>query len=133
MRVVRVAINAVALFIAALLVPGIHIDWSDDAAGIGITLLVLALLFGLVNSFVRPLARLVSIPLTIATLGLFSLVLNAALLLTVAYLIDLVWLPLITIADFPPDLSIEAVITAAVGSFIISVIATSLRILIPDP
>jgi putative membrane protein len=131
-RVVRVAIVAVALLLAGLLIPGIEIVWADDAAGIGITLLALALVFGLVNAFIRPIARLVSIPLNIATLGMFSVVLNAALLLGVAFLVDLAWEPLIVIGGYPPDLGIEAIITAAAGSFIISAVSTVLTVLIPD-
>ena len=132
MRIVQVAINAVALLFAGLLVPGIQIAWSDDAAGIVITLLVLAIIFGLVNTFVRPLAKLVSIPLNIATLGLFSVALNAALLLAVAFIIDLIWQPLIVIGGYPPDLTLSAVATAALGAFIISVVGTALNVLIPN-
>jgi putative membrane protein len=131
-RVVRVAIIAVALLLAGLLVPGIEIVWADDAVGIGITLLALALVFGLVNAFIRPIARLVSLPLNIATLGLFSVVLNAALLLAVAFLIDLVWQPLIVIGGYPPDLGIAAIMAAAAGSFIISAVSTVLTVLIPE-
>ena len=86
--------------------PGIEIAWSDDAAGIAITLLVLAVVFGLVNTSIGRIARLVSIPLNILTLGLFSVVLNAALLLAVAFVVDLVWEPLIVIGGFPPDLGL---------------------------
>ncbi|MFV2062031.1 MAG: phage holin family protein [Chloroflexota bacterium] len=131
-RVVRVAINAVALLFAGLLVPGIEIAWSEEAEGIVITLLALAIVFGLINTFVRPLARLVSIPLNIATLGLFSVVLNAGLLLAVAFVVDLVWQPLIVIGGYPPDLSLQAVATAAIGAFIISAVSTALNVLIPD-
>ena len=88
-RLIRVAIIAAALLITALLVSDIEVEWSDEPEGIGVTLLILALVFGLINAFIRPLAKLVSIPLNIATLGLFSVVLNAALLLLVAYLVDL--------------------------------------------
>ena len=131
-RLIRVVVIAVGLFLAALLVPDIVIDWPEDAEGIGITLLALALVFGLVNGFIRPIARLVSIPLNIATLGMFSVVLNAALLLLVAFIVDVVWGPLIVIGSFPPDLGLEAIAAAAMGSFIISVVSTVLTILIPD-
>ena len=131
-RVIRVAVIAVALLMAALLVPDIEIEWADDGVGIGLTLLVLALAFGLVNAFIRPIARLVSVPLNIATLGLFSVVLNAALLLGVAFLVDLVWGPLIVIGGYPPDLGIEAVASAALGSVIISAVSTGLLVLIPE-
>lgn len=132
MRLVRVVIIAVALLLAALLVPGIQIAWGDGAAGVAITLLALALVFGVVNAFLRPIARLVSIPLNIATLGLFSVVINAALLLAVAMLIDLLWEPLIVIGGYPPDLSLEALTSAMLGSFIISAVTTALAILIPE-
>jgi putative membrane protein len=130
-HIIRVAVVAVALLLAALLVPDIEVDWGDDTATTLLTLLLLALLVGLVNAFIRPLARLVSIPLNLATLGMFSVVLNAALLLGVAFVVDLAWGPLLVIGGFPPDLGIEAVITAAVGSFIISAVSTGLAILIP--
>ena len=132
MRAVRVAVTAVALLFAALLVPGIEVEWSDEAPGIVITLVALAIVFGIVNASVKPLARLVSIPLNIATLGFFSVVLNAALFLAMAFLVDLVWQGLIVIGGYPPELSIEAVATAAVGAFIISTVSTTLNFLIPD-
>jgi len=131
-RLIRVAIIAAALLIAALLVSDIEVEWADEPEGIGLTLLILALVFGLINAFIRPIAKVVSIPLNIATLGLFSVVLNAALLLLVAYLVDLVFGPLIVIGGFPPDLSLEAVGAAALGSFVISVVSAALTILIPD-
>jgi len=131
-RLIRAAILAVALLLAALLVPDIEIDWADDAEGTLITLVALALVFGFVNAFIRPIARLVSIPLNIATLGMFSVVLNAALLLGMAYLVDLVWGPLIVIGGYPPELGLEAIAAAAMGSFIISAISTVLTILIPE-
>lgn len=131
MVIVRVAVNAVALLLAALLVPDIEIEWAEDATGISLTLLALAVVFGVVNASLRPIARLVAIPLNIVTLGLFSVVLNALLLLTVAFLVDLVMDPLIVIGGFPPELSIDAIVAAATGSFIISAVSTALYVLDP--
>ena len=131
-RLIRFAIIVVALFLAGLLVPDIVIEWSEDAEGIALTLLALALVFGLVNTFIRPIAKLISVPLNILSLGLFSVVLNAALLLLMAFLVDVAFGPLIVIGGFPPELGIEAIAAAAVGSFIISVISAGLTILIPD-
>jgi putative membrane protein len=131
--IIRFVVIAVALLLTALLVPDIELDWDADAEGIGLSLLLLALAFGLVNAFIRPLARLVSIPLTILSLGLFSVVLNAALLLLTAWLVDRVFGPLIVIGGFPPQLSVSAVGAAAVGSFVISAVSAGLTILIPDP
>lgn len=132
MRIVRIAINAVALLLAGLLVPDIEIAWSEEAAGIIITLVALAIVLGAVDSSIGPIARLVSLPLNVATLGLFSVVLNALLLLTVAFVVDLVAEPLIVIGGFPPELGMPALIAAVTGAFIISAVSTALRLLIPQ-
>jgi putative membrane protein len=129
---IRIAVNAVALLAAGLLVPGIEIAWSEDAAGIAITLVVLAIVFGLVNTAIRPIARLVSIPLNILTLGLFSVVLNAGMLLAVAFVVDLAGEPLIVIGGFPPDLGWPALVAAASGAFVIAAVSTLLAVLIPQ-
>lgn len=131
MLIVRIAINAVALLLAALLVPDIEIEWAQDGESIGLTLLALAVVFGTVNATIRPIARFVAIPLNIVTLGLFSVVLNALLLLLLAFLVDLVLDPLIVIGGYPPELGISAVTAAMAGAFIISAITTLLRLLIP--
>jgi putative membrane protein len=131
MMLVRIAVNAVALLAAGLLVPGIRIAWGDDAVGIAISLLVLAVAFGLVNASIGRILRLLSLPLNVLTLGLFSVLLNAALLLLVAWVVDLVWQPLIVIGGFPPDLSIDAVATAAIGALVIGAVSTAMAILIP--
>lgn len=132
MGLIRVAVNAVALLTAGLLVPGIEIAWSDDAASIAITLVGLAIVFGLVNSFIRPVARVVAIPLSLLTLGFFSIVLNAGLLLLVAFAIDLIGEPLLVIGGFPPELGWEALVVAASGALVISAVSVLLTILIPQ-
>ena len=78
---VRLAITAVGLWIAARLVPGIQID--GDA-----TLLLAALALGIVNAVVRPVVVLLTLPLTLLTLGLFLWVVNAAMLGLVAALLE---------------------------------------------
>ena len=79
----RWLINAVALLVAAWLVPGIHfgpagqtlsgMDWG--------AVLIVALIFGIVNAVIRPIVAFLSFPLTIITLGLFTFVINALMLL----------------------------------------------------
>lgn len=130
---VHVGVTAVALLAAALLVPSIDIAWGDDGAGALVSLIALAVVFGLVNAFVGPIARALALPLNILTLGLFSVVVNAGLLLLVALLIDVAWEPLLTIGGFPPDLGIDALAGAAVGAVIISVVSTLMTRLIPQP
>jgi putative membrane protein len=77
----RMAISAFALWVASAIVPGMTIAGTP-------TLLGAALLLGLVNAFIRPLALLLTLPFTIVTLGLFILVVNAAMLGLVAALLD---------------------------------------------
>ena len=74
--VLRWAINAVALYVAVGTgwLPGIHAESRDWLAILG-----LALVFGLVNALVRPLVKLLTCPLILLTLGLFTLVINMAL------------------------------------------------------
>jgi putative membrane protein len=76
------AVLAVAVGLAAWLVPGI------DVNGGFFTLLWVALLFGLVNAILGPILHLISLPLTVITLGLFALVVNGVLLATTAGLSD---------------------------------------------
>ena len=70
---VRMLITAISLWLAALIVPGMNL------AGIG-TVLGAALVLGIVNALVRPVVILLTLPLTILTLGLFLLVVNAMML-----------------------------------------------------
>lgn len=78
---IRLGITALGLWIASQLVPGFRID------GMG-TLLIAALLLGVVNAVVRPLLVLFTLPLTVLTLGLFLLVVNAATIGLVAALLE---------------------------------------------
>jgi putative membrane protein len=79
--IVRTLIIAAGIALAAYLIPGITVDGTG-------TLILAALLMGLVNAFVRPLIVLLTLPLTILTLGLFLVVINAALFGLVASMLD---------------------------------------------
>lgn len=78
---IRLAITALGLWLAQRIVPGIEIQGTG-------TLVAAALLLGIVNAVVRPLAVLFTLPITVLTLGLFLLVVNAAMLGLVAGLLD---------------------------------------------
>src|SRR4030095_3003859 len=77
----RMAISAFALWVASAIVPGMTIVGTP-------TLLAAALLLGLVNAVVRPLALLLTLPFTVVTLGLLLLFVNAAMLGLVAALLE---------------------------------------------
>ncbi|MGB4598410.1 MAG: phage holin family protein [Trichlorobacter sp.] len=73
-------ISALAVVVTAYLLPGVRLSGFVAA-------LVTALVLGLINAFIKPVLSLLTLPLTIVTLGLFSLVLNALLILLAAKLV----------------------------------------------
>ena len=79
--VLRTLITMLGLFLASALVPGVSISGAW-------TFIIAAVLLGLVNAIVRPVAFLLTLPITILTLGLFLLVLNAAMFGLVAAMLD---------------------------------------------
>lgn len=116
--IIRIIINAVALWLTALLLPAFNL--TSNVLGI----LIVAVIFGLVNAFIRPIVKLFSLPLTVLTLGLFTLVINTAMLLLTAWIAG----------DY---LSIEGnfltqLLWAFIGSIIISIISTVLSWILPD-
>lgn len=79
--VLRLAISALGLWLASELVPGVDING-------GWTLVIAALLLGIVNALVRPIVLVLTFPFTLITLGLFILVVNAAMFALVAAFLD---------------------------------------------
>jgi putative membrane protein len=78
--ILRVIINAIALWVTSLILPAFEL--THDLIGI----LVVAVIFGLVNALIRPIVKLLSLPLTVLTLGLFTFVINALMLLLTAWI-----------------------------------------------
>ena len=105
-------INAAALWVAGYLVTGI------DLEGDFWTILLVALVFGLVNTFIKPILKLLSFPVIIITLGLFAVVINAAMLGLTAAVTDA-----LSIADFW---------SAVLGAVIISVVSAILNVFVPE-
>ncbi len=99
---IRLVINALGLWLAAELVPGITIR---DAT----TLVLAALLMGVVNALIRPVAVVLTLPLTVMTLGIFLLVVNAALFALVAWML--------------PGFAVSGFWAALLGWLIVSVVS----------
>ena len=130
----RVIINGLALWIASWLLPGLDISTTatteavaktgvnqgTDAAGIVLAYLFIGLIFGLVNAFVRPVVSFLSLPITILTLGLFTVVINAAML----YLTS--WISGYTPVHFTIDSFFWTAVLAAIIITIISLVADRL-------
>jgi len=113
----RLLVNAAALWIAAEVVPGV--DFSGDF----LDLLLVALIFGLVNAFIRPIVKILALPITIITLGLFTIVINALMVIITSALSTT-----FTLAGETGDQFVGAVLAAVV----ISVVSMLLSWVLPD-
>ena len=110
--ILRLLANAAALAVATFLLADIRLT-APDTQGKVVTLLVVALIFGVLNAVVRPVFTLVTAPLVLLTLGLFLLVINALMLLLTSWVstrVDLGW-------------SVEGFGTAVLGALIVSVVS----------
>ena len=128
---VKILVNAVAVYVAVLLVPQIEFPAADDLLSLEGNwwhVLVVALILAVVNAYLKPIVKALSFPITLVSLGLFAFVLNALLLLLVAFVSDQVSLGF-SIGGFPPDFTADAFIGALLGSIIISIVSTLLGML----
>jgi len=119
--IVKVLVNAAGVFAAIQLVPQIKFAFGEDWW----KLLAVALILALVNSYLKPILKVLSFPITLMTLGLFALVLNAVMLLLVAFVSDAMGLGF-TVGGFPPSFTSDSFVGALLGSIVISVVATLL-------
>lgn len=118
---VRVVVVAVALWVATLFVPGIGNEASTSGARAA-TLLVVALIFGLVNAVIKPIVKTVGCAFYVLTLGLISFVVNALLFLLVGWIAERMGLPF-TVSGFW---------AAFWGAIVVAVVSFLLHVLIPD-
>ncbi|MBN8656883.1 MAG: phage holin family protein [Anaerolineae bacterium] len=114
--IIRWVINAVALFAAVWIVPGI--DYLGDWVGI----LWLALIIGLLNSLVRPLLKFLTCPLIILTLGLFTLVINTGMLLLTRTIGQSLGI----------GLSVDSFWSALLGSLVMSLVSIVMSVIFRD-
>ena len=117
---IRVVVNALALAVAAWLLGGIEIAGatSTDEA---VTLVLVALIFGVVNAVVEPIVKILSIPFIILTLGLFLIVINALMLLLTDWVSS--W--------FDLGFTVDGFWTAVLGGIIISIATWILEAVLP--
>jgi len=112
----RLLINAAALWVATQLVSGI--TYTGD----GVSLLGVALVFGVLNVLIKPVLFLLSLPFVILTLGLFTLVLNALMLLLTASVSDALGLGF-AVAGFEPALK---------GALVVTIVSFGLSLFVSD-
>lgn len=116
-RIVQILINAAALYAAVYVVGGI------DFVGEWWKLLLVALAFSLLNTYVRPILRILTLPISVLTLGLFLIVINAVMLLVTSAISDQLQLGF-HVADFGAAL-FGAIVVAIVGWILSMVIGAS--------
>ena len=114
--ILRWAINAVAIWLAIRFVPGIHLQsgW--------VSVIWLALIFGLVNALLRPLLKLLTCPLIILTLGLFTLLINTFLF----------WLTGQIGQFFGIGITMDGFWPAFLGGLVITVVSVVLSLILRD-
>jgi putative membrane protein len=128
---VKILINAVGVIVAVLVVPQIKFPAADDLLklqGNWWQVIVVAVILALINSYLKPILKALSFPITLLTMGLFAFVLNAALLLLVAYIADLANIDF-TIGGFPPSFTADSFVGALLGSIVISIVSIVLGML----
>lgn len=103
--IIRWFINALALFIVSKLVSGVHLDDFGSA-------LIAVIIIGLVNAFIKPILVLLTLPVNILTLGLFTFVLNALMLMLAGSL--------------SPGFKVDGFITALLASILLTIVSTLL-------
>jgi putative membrane protein len=109
--VIRALVNAATIALAAALLPGIRLEGAWPALLAGVVL-------GLVNALVRPVLVILTLPLTVVTLGLFLLVLNGLCLILTAWLV--------------PGFDVDGLGAAVLGALVISVVSWLLTAFVSD-
>jgi putative membrane protein len=109
--VIRALVNAATIALAAALLPGIRLEGAWPALLAGVVL-------GLVNALVRPVLVILTLPLTVVTLGLFLLVLNGLCLALTAWLV--------------PGFGLDGLFAAVLGALVISVVSWALTAFVSD-
>ncbi len=116
-RVIQLLINAAALYVAVLVTP---LDFDFGQPDAWWKFLLVALIFGLVNTFLKPVLRILTLPITLMTLGLFLLMLNALLLLLVGAIST----------ELNLGLQVPDFLAALLGAIVISIVGFVLSMVI---
>jgi putative membrane protein len=112
--IVRLVVNAVALWVATQLVPGI--SYTGD----GVSLLGVALVFGVLNVLLKPVLLILTLPFLILTLGLFTLVLNAVML----------WLTSAASSSLGLGFHVDGFAAAFLGALVVSVVSFAMSLFV---
>lgn len=109
--IIAIVLNALALMATAYVVPGFAVTDFTSAV-------LAAIVLGVVNTFIKPVLSLLTLPLTVVTLGLFAFVVNAVVLFIVSAVV--------------PGLTIDGWVSAILGAVVLSVVSTVLTTVLKD-
>lgn len=107
---INLLVEGLAVFLGARLLPGVHVTGFIPA-------IIVALVLGLVSAFIKPILLILTLPVNILTLGLFTFVINALLIMLVDALV--------------PSFKVDGFLWALIFSLILSIIATILHAIVP--
>ncbi len=93
-------------------------------------LIVLGIIFGVVNGLIGPVVKMLALPLSLFTMGLAGVLINAGLLVLVALIANSTGFPL-SLGGFPPELTADTLVAAVVGSVVIGVVTGVVNAVVP--
>jgi putative membrane protein len=126
-QLLRLVANAIALAITVAVVPSL--DWGDSEL---VTIAITALIFGVINSSIKPILKLLSLPFRVLTFGLFSFVINVGLLFFLAWIGGQIGRGIL-LAGWPTDaFTPDALVAAALGALLLSILSTLFSFVIRD-
>lgn len=120
--IVRLVVNAIALWIAAAIIDGVQIESASTRDQV-LTVLVVAAIFGVINTLVRPVVKLLSLPAYLLTLGLFTFVVNALMLWLTSWIAGQLDVPFHVDGFWP---------AAVLGALVVSFVSWLLNVLLPN-
>ena len=130
---IKVAVNAAALLAAANVVPEFTLRFHNDKPEDWLKVAAIAFIFAMVNSYLKPILKVLAMPIGFLTMGLIAFAINAGMLLGTAWIVNQFQSTLsigFALGGYPPHWSYEAIGVAVVGSIVISVVATVLDLLL---
>lgn len=119
--ILRLIVNAVALWAAAQVVPGIGFGGDGQQQQLT-TVLIVALIFGVVNALIKPIVALATCPFYVLTLGLFTFIVNALMLMLTAWVANRFALPFV----------VDGFGAAFLGSIVITIVSWLLSLFVGD-
>ena len=121
---VKVLVNGIAIWVTALLVKGVHLgSLGASTTSQLVTLLWVAVIFGVINALIKPVMTILSLPVIVLTLGLFALIVNAAMLELTSWFAG----------QFSLDFHVAAFFwDAVIGAFVITIVTMLVNLVVPD-